>query len=170
MCLFENKKIIIYIWYWSKGKYDQLTLFPKLMKHLYYRLIVVVFIVLSGSKVSAQTAAEAMTHPVINQYYTPEQLLYLEQNDTAKLASIIYYFTQSFIVEPIQCSDCLPFDSLNFDISKSEYLRLDTTTYIRVFDKYGFKLILLPISEMPYYYDIQHVPEIDPGDLNESPH
>jgi hypothetical protein len=138
------------------------------MKKNIYFLAVSLFL-LVWNELPAQTAAEAMMHPVISKYYTAEQLQYLEQHDTTELKSIIYYFTQSFTVIPVQCDDCLPFDSLAFDITKFEHLRLANETYIRTFDKYGFKLILKPVSEMPYYYDIQHVAPVGPGKANE-PH
>ena len=139
------------------------------MKRTIYLFAVSFFILLSWNKLSAQTAAEAMAHPVIMKYYTPEQLQYLELHDTTELKSIIYYFTQSFTVIPVQCDDCLPFDPAQFDISKYEHLRLENETYIRTFDKYGFKLILKPVNEMPYYYAIQHVSPVGPGKTNE-PH
>lgn len=134
------------------------------MKHFLFPLAVSALILFSPNKLSAQSAAEAMTHPVIMKYYTAEQLQYLEQNDTTELKSIIYYFTQSFTVIPIQCDDCIPFDSLNFDIMKFEHLRQKEQTYIRSFDKYGFKLIILPVSELPYVYAIHQVPAIDQGE------
>jgi hypothetical protein len=134
------------------------------MKHFLYPLLVSAFILFSSNKLPAQSAADAMTHPVIMKYYTAEQLQYLEQNDTTELKSIIYYFTQSFTVVPIQCDDCVPFDSLNFDIMKFEHLRQKEQTFTRTFDKYGFKLVILPVSQLPYVYAIHQVPEIDPGE------
>lgn len=139
------------------------------MKFIIYPVTVSLFIFLSWNKLSAQTVAEAMTHPVIMKYYTQEQLLEIEANDSTELKSIIYYFTQSFTVIPIECDDCLPFDSLNFDIMKFEYLRQKEQTYIRTFDKYGFKLILLPVNQLPYVYAIHQVPAFDPGEIN-APH
>jgi hypothetical protein len=120
------------------------------------------------SHAKAQTAAQAAQHPAIMKYYTLAQLENLEQLDTAELNSVVYYFTKSFIVEPIQCTECLPFDSASFDITKYEYLRQADQTYIRTFDKYGFKLILFPVSAMPYYYAIQHVPKVDPGETDQT--
>jgi hypothetical protein len=138
-----------------------------MMKHLCSGLMIVLFCFLCNSS-KAQTALQASQIPSIARYYTLAQLQELEQHDTTELHAVIYYYTHSFIVEPIQCSDCLPFDSTNFDVSKYEYLRLTDQTYIRSFDKYGFKLILLPINAMPYYYPIQHVPKVDPGEIEET--
>lgn len=134
------------------------------MKHFLCPFVVSIFLFLPWSKLRAQTAAEAMQHPVILKYYTPEQLQYFEQNDTTELKSIVYYFTQSFVVTPIQCEECLPFDSLHFDIMQFEYLRLKDEVYTRTFDKYGFKLVLLPVNQLPYVYPIHQVPAIDPGE------
>ena len=133
------------------------------MKPCYSGIIAALLFIFCGHG-QAQTALQASQNPVIMHYYSLQQLQELENTDTAALNSVIYYFTQSFIVEPIQCNDCLPFDSAHFDVAKYEYLRLPDQTFIRTFDKYGFKLILFPVSEMPYYYPIQHVPKTDPGD------
>jgi hypothetical protein len=137
---------------------------PYEMKHFFLSIVIGVFLFLHGNVMNGQTtAAAAMQHPVILKYYTPAQLTYMEQNDTAELASIIYYFTKSFIVVPIECTDCIPFDSTNFDVTKYEHLRLRDDTYIRTFDKYGFKLILVPINQLPYQYAIHSVSPVGPG-------
>jgi len=140
------------------------------MKHLLYSIVVSAFLLLQGtSMLQAQTtAAAAMTHPVITKYYTAEQLLYMEHNDTAQLAAIIYYYTKSFTVVPVDCYDCLPFDSTTFDVTRFEYLRKTDETYSRSFDKYGFKLVLVPMSEMPYPV-IHGVPLVSPAENNQ-PH
>lgn len=116
------------------------------------------------NKVTGQSVQEAMSHPVIMLHYSQQQLEEIAQNDTAELSAIIYYFTASFIVEPIDCYDCLPFDSLMFDITKYEHLRKQDTVYTREFGKYGFRLTIVPVNSMPYAYDIHRVPAIDPGD------
>ena len=112
----------------------------------------------------AQRTQEALSNPVIMHYYTVEQINELAANDTTELNAVIYYFTLSYRVEPIACFDCIPFDSASFDITKYEHLRLEDEVFVRDFDKYGFRLTLYPINAMPYYYGIQHVPQIDPGD------
>lgn len=124
------------------------------MKHFLYPLVVSAFILFSG-KLPAQSATEAMKHPVILQHYSASELVELERISPEKLTTIIYYYTQSFIVEPIQCTECLPFDSLNFDVSKYEYLRKTDETFVRTFDKYGFKLTLIPVQQLTYIIPIQ---------------
>ncbi len=129
---------------------------------------VIVALWLSPHQCSAQNLQKALNNPVIMTYYTAEQLQTLDQTDSSALNDIIYYFTQSFIVEPIDCFECLPFDSSAFDISKWEYLRLDSTVYTREFTKYGFTLTLYPVSQLPAdYRSIHYVPRIDPGEINQ---
>ena len=98
----------------------------------------------------SQTAAEAYAHPAIAAHYSLADLQELEQADTNKLKAVIYYYTASFTVEPVECVDCIPFDSASFDVSKFEKLRQQDTLYTRTFTKYGFKLTLVPVSEMEY--------------------
>jgi hypothetical protein len=136
------------------------------MKHFTSLLVIaIVLCFFFPPKASAQSALQqALSNPVIMQHYTQEQLEELALNDTTELNSIVYYFTASFIVEPIQCFDCLPFDSTMFDISKYEHLRKRDTVYTREFGKYGFRLTFVPINQLPYIYGIHQVPMIDPGE------
>jgi hypothetical protein len=97
-------------------------------------------------------------------HYTQEQLEELAVQDTVQLNSIVYYFTASFIVESVQCFDCIPFDSTTFDVSRFEHLRKQDTVYTRTFGKYGFRLTLVPIDQLPYTYEIHQVPVLDPGE------
>ena len=135
------------------------------MKYCYFMIVAAAFCI--SSSTHAQTAQEASQNPVIMHYYTLQQLQDMEQLDTAELNSVISSFTHTILLAPLPCDDCLPFDSAHFDVAKYEYLRLPDQTYIRTFDKYGFKLILFPVSEMPYYYPIQHTPKTDPGESSE---
>ena len=82
----------------------------------------------------SQSLDIALNNPVIMKYYTAEQLQELAETDTAELNSIVYYFTQSFTVEPVECTDCIPFDSAAFDITKWEYLRERDSVYTREFN------------------------------------
>lgn len=124
-------------------------------KLLWKSLSILLFCIITGTKVYSQTAAEAMTHPVIMRYYTASELQYLEANAPQKLAAIIYYYTASFVVEPISCNDCVPFDSTQFDVSQYEQFRQLDQAYVRVYEKYGFKLTLLPVSQLVYTIPIQ---------------
>lgn len=129
------------------------------MKRLSSFLFCVCACTMLVSRLAAQSplVAEALKHPVILKYYTPDQLQSLGESDSTKLKSIVYYFTQSFIVIPEQCDECLPFDPQNFDILAYEHLRLPDQTYICSFGKYGFKLVLLPVNELPYRYPVHQV-------------
>ncbi|HTL82722.1 MAG TPA: hypothetical protein VL651_13505 [Bacteroidia bacterium] len=102
-----------------------------------------------AGKINSQTtlADSAASFPVISQHYTNADL---QQMDSTKLKTIIYYYTQSFTVTPIACTDCVPFDSVNFDVSQYEAVRQWNTTYARDYDKYGFRLTLVPIKDMQY--------------------
>lgn len=126
------------------------------MGKLYWKFLSVVFLFcLTASEVRSQTAADAMSHPVIMKYYTAADLQYLEANAPQKLAAIIYYYTASFIVEPINCNDCIQFDSTKFDVSRFEQFRQLDQAYVRVYEKYGFKLTLLPVNQLLYTIPIQ---------------
>ncbi|HTF03045.1 MAG TPA: hypothetical protein VK826_03435 [Bacteroidia bacterium] len=137
------------------------------MKHFTRLLVIVIALcVFSPPKANAQSALQtALSNPVIMLHYTQEQLEELALQDTTELNSIVYYFTASFIVEPIQCFDCLPFDSLMFDVSTYEHLRARDSVYTREFGKYGFTLTLVPINQLPYTYEIHQVPVLDPGEI-----
>lgn len=117
----------------------------------------------SAIKADAQSPLEtALRNPVILSHYTTDELQALAINDSTKLHSIVFYYTQSFIVEPLACVDCLPFDSASFDVTRYEHLRAQDTVYTREFTKYGFRLTLMPVNALPYRYDIHEAPVINP--------
>lgn len=94
--------------------------------------------------------------PVLFNHYTTAQLEFMRDNDTLKYRTILYYYTQSFILEPIDCNDCIPFIADQFDINKYEQFRQQSTRYVRVYEKYGFKLTLLSIDELVYKLPIHN--------------
>lgn len=106
--------------------------------------------------VQAQTA---LTNPfqnfAIRLHYDSLELVSIQQNDSAKFNTIRYYYTQSFIFETTACL-CTPPSSETFDISQYEYLRKKNVRVERYFEKYGFKLTLLAINEMPYRLPIHN--------------
>lgn len=120
------------------------------MKHLLNALLLSVSLCIYGERLGAQTAAEAMTSPVIMSYYSAEELGEMERLAPEKLATIIYYYTASFTVEAVECDDCIPFDPALFDVSKYEQYRLADATYSRTFEKYGFRLTLVPVNQLTY--------------------
>lgn len=87
---------------------------------------------------------------VIFKHYTKNQLLEIQQTDTLKLRTIIYYYTKSFILTPISCTNCVEYDLEKFDVSKVEKYRLKTERYEHDFEKYGVHLTLLSIDELEY--------------------
>lgn len=95
-------------------------------------------------------------NPVILNHYTVQDLQSLQQTDTTKFNSIIYYYTSSYIFEETQCNNCIPVNTSNFDVSEYEYLRQKTSRYTRDFWKYGFKLTLLSINELTYKLPIHY--------------
>lgn len=98
--------------------------------------------------VQSQTVS-AFQNYAITQHYDSLELADIQQNDTAKFSAISYYYIQSFIFETAECN-CTPPSAETFDVSHYEYLRKKNARSERVFEKYGFKLTLLSINEMPY--------------------
>lgn len=103
----------------------------------------------------AQSSTDPFSNPVILKYYSATDLQEIQQCCPEKFQTITYYYTQSFIVEPIACSECTPIDLHNFDISQYEYLRKTDELFTRDFDKYGFRLTLLPISQLTHRTPMQ---------------
>lgn len=90
------------------------------------------------------------SNPVLLTHYSEAELGQLYLQDSLKYKTIVYYYTQSFIVEPVTCSECRPFDPQKFDVSEYERFRLQSARFTRSFYKYGFKLTLLSVDELEY--------------------
>lgn len=104
----------------------------------------------------AQTSTvDPFQHPVILQHYDAAQLATLQQTDSLKFKTIVYYYTQSYIFETVDDNSPTPQAESSFDVSKYEYLRKKDKRYERYFEKYGFKLTLLSIDELVYKLPIQ---------------
>ena len=88
-------------------------------------------------------------NPVILQHYSVQDLQSLQQTDSVKYNTIIYFYTQSFIFENDTCN-CIPLSVTNFDISQYEYLRKKNKRFTRHFEKYGFTVTFLSIDELVY--------------------
>ena len=93
---------------------------------------------------------DSYSNPVILSHYSVKDLQEIQSQDSEKFKSIVYYYTQSFIVEKIDCVDCVETDLTKFDVTLYEKLRSKNQRYIREYDKYGFKLTLLSIDELQY--------------------
>lgn len=105
---------------------------------------------------SAQTPnPDPFQNQVILQHYTIQDLQSLQQTDSVKFNSIVYYYTQSFIFSDDVCN-CVPISINDFDISQFEYLRNKSKRVTRYFEKYGFKLTLLSINELLYKLPIHY--------------
>lgn len=107
--------------------------------------------------VNGQTvSSNPFDNPVILNHYSVQDLQSLQQTDTTKFNSIVYYFTSSYIFEETECNNCIPVSVINFNVSEYEYLRQKTSRYTREFKKYGFKLTLLSINELTYKLPIHY--------------
>ncbi|MBK7183141.1 MAG: hypothetical protein IPH89_09490 [Bacteroidetes bacterium] len=103
------------------------------------------------------------SNPVILAHYSVQELNQMQQSDSIKFKTIVYYYTQSFSVESVICSDCIQTDIAIIDISKFEYLRKKSYNYTKDFTKYGFKLTLIATDELEYKMPI-HLPLTTPLD------
>lgn len=103
----------------------------------------------------AQTAVNPFQNYAIRLHYDSLELVSIQQNDSAKFNAICYYYTRSFLFETTECL-CTPPSADTFDISQYEYLRKRNVRIERHFEKYGFKLTLLAINEMPYRLPIHN--------------
>lgn len=110
-----------------------------------------------SSTINGQTSvSNPFENPVVLNHYSIQDLQSLQQTDTIKFNSIVYYYTSSYIFEERKCNDCVPISADNFDVSEYEYLRQKTSRYTREFKKYGFKLTLLSINELTYKLPIHY--------------
>lgn len=118
-----------------------------------FKLLLLFFLFLIVRPSNAQSTSgkyDPFTNPVILSHYTVAELQQYQINDTAKFNAIVYYYTQSYIVEAFICDVCPAFDPATFDVSKYEYIRKKTERYTRDFYKYGFKITMLSVDELKY--------------------
>lgn len=80
----------------------------------------------------------------------------LKTQDSVKYNTIIYYYTNSFIIEKISCADCIDVDITLFDVSVYENLRLQNERYTRIVEKFGVKVTLLSVDELVYKMPIHN--------------
>lgn len=118
---------------------------------------ILIFFYLFSITIKGQiSSSNPFENPVILNHYSAQDLQSLQQTDTVKFNSIIYYYTSSYVFEESECNNCIPVTSINFDVSDYEYLRQKNTRYTRDFWKYGFKLTLLSINELNYKLPIHY--------------
>lgn len=124
------------------------------MKNL--KLFLLAFVLLgclkSSAQISPQMNFDFLDNTALLKHYSRAELQQLKTTDTLKFKTIVYYYTQSYILTPIPCSNgvCPDVDVNKFDVSKFEKYRLQNTRYIRDFDKYGYRLTLLSVDELEY--------------------
>jgi hypothetical protein len=122
------------------------------------------FILLCMGAVKAQTTitytstnelGSSTYDPRVLTYYSVEELNDIKANDPEKFTTIVYYYTQSYLLQIVDCFECNPVDPSKFDISRYEGLRKKSTTVVYDNDKEGFKLILLPVNSLEYKLPFQ---------------
>jgi hypothetical protein len=121
-------------------------------------IFVELFIISSGfSQVATSSKLnDPFQNAVILSHYSTTDLAAIQVSDTVKFNTIEYYYTQSFLLETIACSNCIAFDASKFDVSTYERFRKKSERYTRAYDKYGFKLTLLSIDELTYKLPIHN--------------
>jgi hypothetical protein len=118
-----------------------------------YSFAILLFIISNIKLYSQEEIAknpDPYTNPVILKHYSVAELQAIQASDSIKFNSIVYYYTQSFSIEKVDCPTCENVNIAKFDISKYEYLRKKSERYVRHAEKYGFILTLLSIDEMTY--------------------
>jgi len=105
---------------------------------------------------NASSKSDPFKNPVILTHYSVADLQLMQAQDSVKFQTVVYYYTRSYIIEKISCTDCIEINISTFDVSEYEKFRKKSERYIRVFDKYGFKLTLLSIDELQYKLPIHN--------------
>ncbi|MGV3632341.1 MAG: hypothetical protein ACO1O6_14125 [Bacteroidota bacterium] len=96
---------------------------------------------------------------LVSTLYSDADLNEIANLQPAKLEAIWYYYTQSFILEPLKGDEHIPFDVTHFDISKYEHLRQKDSRRVKEDPKRGFRLTLLSTEELQYKLPV-HSPQI----------
>lgn len=125
----------------------------------YFYFILFLSLVFSAtlrSQVLLEKYPDPFKNKVIVSHYSVYQLEKIRTTDTLKFNTINYYYTQSFIFEPVDCVNCRPINPSDFDITQYEHLRKRSERYTRSFYKYGFKLTLLSMDELTYKLPIHN--------------
>ncbi|MBL7888340.1 MAG: hypothetical protein JNL24_02245 [Bacteroidia bacterium] len=122
-----------------------------MLKKYYSSIIVIISLSFSLAGQTTAKKNDPYSNPVILKHYSVSELQQIEASDSVKFNSIIYYYTQSFIIEKVDCPTCEEELDINkFDISKYEYLRKKSERFTRHAEKYGVIITLLSIDELIY--------------------
>ncbi len=121
-----------------------------MLRNYFYSTILLISLshVLSGQ--TSEKINDPYQNPVILKHYSVSELQQIEASDSVKFNSIIYYYTQSFLLEKVDCPTCGEVDINKFDVSKYEYLRRKSERYTRHAEKYGIIITFLSIDELEY--------------------
>ncbi|MCE3296079.1 MAG: hypothetical protein K0R65_1793 [Crocinitomicaceae bacterium] len=121
-------------------------------------LFLIAFPLLSHAQ-PAETNPDAAGHAAIRKHYPETELNEIAAQNPAKMEAIRYYYTRSFILEPLKCEECAHFDIAHFDVSKYEHLRKKDSRFVKEDPKYGFRITLLSTDELEHKLTI-HAPQI----------
>jgi hypothetical protein len=121
------------------------------MKKANYLNILGVIILLLAGTANSVNAQNSSSHDkrLLNDY-TSEQLDEIRVQDPEMYTALNYYYTQSYVLEIVECQECTPVDPATFNIGQWEILRQREDYRIWTNYKRGFKITLIPISKMEY--------------------
>lgn len=85
---------------------------------------------------------------VIMKYHTKQDLLQMQQTDTLKFLYVKYYYIHSFILQPISCTNCPPYNPDLVDVSEYDHLRQEHTRVTFTDTLKGYKITLFSKNEL----------------------
>lgn len=117
--------------------------------------LVMAVILLSGGLFTSTAMAQASVNNALYDarllnHYSEEELSLMKTETPDKYTAVVYYYTQSYTIESLECFDCAPLDKSTFDISKYENLRKINEIAVFKNFKQGFTLYLTPINQLEY--------------------
>lgn len=104
----------------------------------------------TNAQVDFDKKIDPFSNSVILNHYSVGELQSIQTNDSVKFNTIVYYYTQSFSVQKVDCPTCDDVDISKIDISNYEYMRKKSERYVRHAEKYGFIITLLSVDELTY--------------------
>jgi hypothetical protein len=107
------------------------------------------FVCINATSIFAQSTSVSYDARMLNDY-TVGQLDEIKTQDPDLYIALEYYYTQSYVIEVIDCEECSPIDPATFNIGQWEYLRKREDYRVFVNPKRGFRLTLTPISKLEY--------------------
>lgn len=86
--------------------------------------------------------------PILHEKYTELELKEIKEKEPQKMNLLIYYYGKSFLIENLDCNNCLRKDPRTIDISRYEAHRKVHQRWVHDFEKWGLRLTLLAIDEL----------------------